>query len=55
MEKGDPLSFGADAWRVIDQRDSLRAAAREDVVQIMDGKANVMNAWAAAVDEPGDR
>ena len=55
MEKGDSLSLGAHAWRVIYQRDSLRAAAREGVVQIMDGKANVMNAWAATVDEPGDR
>ena len=55
MEKGDSFSFCSHARLVIDQLDSPRPAACEGVVQIVDGKTNVMNAWSAAIDESRDR
>jgi hypothetical protein len=55
VEKGDSLSLRTYAWRVIDQLDSPRSATGERVVQIGDGEADVMDAWAATVDEPRDR
>lgn len=55
MEKGDSFSLCSQAWFVIDQLDPPRAAAGEGVVQILDGEANVMNAWSATIDESRDR
>ena len=55
MEKGDSLSLRPYARRVVDQPDTFGPAAGEGVIQIVNRKADVMNAWTATVDEPGDR
>jgi hypothetical protein len=55
MKKGDSLSFGAHARCFVDQPDSSGAATGQGVVQILDGKADMMNTGTATVDESRDR
>ncbi len=55
MEKGDSLSVRSDARSVIDQAHPLLPATGEGVVQIFNGKANVMDARAASREKFRDR
>ena len=55
MEKGDALAFGSAAGFRIDRRKTCGAAARQHVVEIVDGEAQVVDAWATLLDELGDR
>lgn len=54
MQKGDSLSFRADARNFVDQADSGATAALQRVVKVIDGKANVVNTRAAPGHEPRD-
>ena len=54
MQKGDALSFGADARHFVDETDGRRATAREGRVQIVDDEADVMNARTSFSDELSD-
>src|SRR2546423_14813452 len=51
MEKGDALSFGAEARGLVDEPDGGSAAALEGGVEVVDDEADVMNAGAAFCDE----
>lgn len=55
MEKGDSLSLRTHAWCSIDQTDSFLPAAGEGVVQILNGKADVMDTRTAALEKLRDR
>lgn len=55
MKKGDSLSVRTRARSVIDQAHSPVPATGEGVVQIFDGKANVMDARAASREKFRDR
>jgi len=54
MQKSDPLSFGADTWRLVDETDAGGATAREGRVQIVDDEADVMNPRSSFGDELSD-
>ena len=55
MQKRDSFSLRSHTRRFIDQLDPLRTAAGEGAVQILNGEADVMEAWSATVDESRDR
>lgn len=55
MEEGHALSLRPQARDLIHQDDARVAATREGAVEVVDGKAQVMDAGAALVDELGDR
>jgi len=55
VEKSDSFSLRSHTWCFIDQLDPPRTAAGEGAVQILDGEADVMEAWSATVDESRDR
>ena len=55
MEKGDTLSFGAAARRLVDETDASAAAPFEDGIEIVDDEADVMDAGPALGDELADR
>ena len=55
MEKGDSLSVRSNAWSVIDQAHPLVPATGEGVVQIFNGKANVMDTGPASREKSRDR
>ena len=51
MQEGDSFSLGADARRLVDEPNAVRAAALERAVEIVDGETDVMNARPAFGDE----
>ena len=55
MEKGDSLSLRSNARSVIDQAHPFVPAAGEGVVQIFNGKANVMDTGPASREKFRDR
>lgn len=55
MEKRNPFPLGADPGRLIDQPDSGGPAARERIVEVVDGEANVVDSWPPRVQKLGDR
>ena len=55
MQERDAFAFGTDARNVIDQFDPFAAATFECSIQVVDGKADVVNAGPAFGDELGDR
>src|SRR5512146_1229864 len=55
MQKRDALTFGPDAGRLVDHPHPVLAATSQRVVEIVDGKADVMDAWATLGDKFGDR
>jgi hypothetical protein len=55
MEKRNPFPLGAHPGRLIDQPDSGGPAARERIVEVVDGEANVMDSWPPRVQKLGDR
>ena len=55
MEKRDPFPLGADPGRLIDQPNSGGPAARERIVEVVDGEANVMDPRPPRVQKLGDR
>src|SRR5258708_30161060 len=54
MERRDTFSFRTQARRFVDEADAGRLAARERGVEIVDGKADVMDARTPVGDEPAD-
>lgn len=54
MKKGDALSLGPDAWRLVDELNAVRLAAGERAVEIVDSETNVMDAGAALPEELPD-
>jgi len=55
MEERDTFPFRAEARDLVDQADSGGAAAVEGTVEVVDGEADVMDAWASFGDELADR
>ena len=55
MQERDPLALGAEARRLVDEANAVRAAAIERRVEIVDGEANMVNARPALRDELPDR
>lgn len=55
MEKGDPLAFGANSWRRVDESNARSATALERRVEIVDGEADVMQPRPAFFDKLRDR
>ena len=55
MQECDSLSLRANAWLVIDDLDAGSPAALEHGVQVVDRKADVMDAGSAFVHEARDR
>lgn len=55
MQEGDSLALGADARLFIDELQPGLAAPLERRVEIVDGKANVVNSGTALRDEARDR
>ena len=55
VEKGDSLSLRSNARSVIDQAYAFVPATGEGVVQIFNGKANVMDAGPASLEKFRDR
>ena len=55
MEKRNPFPLGAHPGRLIDQPDSGGPTARERIVEVVDGEANVMDSWPPRVQKLGDR
>lgn len=54
MQKGNPLSFGADARNVINQSGARRAATLQSCVEVVHREADVMNRGASLRDKPSD-
>ena len=54
MEKGDPLSLCPDTGFLVDELDPGLTAALQHRVEIVDGKADVMNAGSALRHEARD-
>lgn len=55
MQERNSLSFRAQPWFLVDQSNTGLAAAFKHVVQVVDGKANVMYAGPALGDEFSNR
>lgn len=55
MEKGNPLPFGPDSWRFVDEPDAGSAAALERVIDVGYGETDVVDAGSPPGDEPVDR
>ncbi len=55
MEKSDPLAFGANSWRRIDESNARNATALERRVEIVDREADVMQPRPAFFDKLRDR
>jgi len=53
MEKGNSLTFGAGAWRLVDETHTVRAAALEGRIEIVNRETDMMDAWTAFRDELG--
>lgn len=54
MQEGYAFAFGAHARSLVDQRDTRRAAARERRVDVVDGKADVVDPGTSLVEELRD-
>ena len=54
MEKGDALLLRADARGFVDETNAGGAAPLQCGVEVVDSKADVVDAWAALGDEPSD-
>jgi hypothetical protein len=54
MEKGNSLSLRAYPGMLIDEANSGGPASLQGRVQVIDGKANVVNPGSALCDEPSD-
>ncbi len=55
MQERDPLPLGPDTWRLINEPDPRRAAPLHHLIQVVHGKADVVNSGSALVQEPADR
>jgi hypothetical protein len=55
VEKRDTFSFGAHAWRFVDEANSRTAAPLECVVEVVHGKADMMNTRPTLGDELANR
>jgi len=55
VEERDTFPFRAEARALVDEADSSGAAASEGTVEIVDGKADVMDAGPTFGDELADR
>src|SRR5437868_5864440 len=54
MHKCDALSFSANAWSLVDQLDATSSTAIERSVEVVNGEADMMNAWTSLGDEFAD-
>ncbi len=54
MKEGNSLSFRAETWDLVDEADAGGPAAVERAIEVVDGKTDVMDAWAASGDELAD-
>lgn len=54
MEKSDPLAFGADSGRCVDEPNAGHATALERCVQIVNCEADVMQPRTVSFDKLGD-
>lgn len=55
MEKSDPLAFGANSRRRIDESNARSATALERRVEVVDGEADMMQPGPAFFDKLRDR
>ena len=55
MEERDTFPFRTEARCLVDEADTRGAAAIEGTVEVVDGEADVMDAWATFGDELADR
>ncbi len=55
MEKRNSFSLSTDARHLVDQLKPGLPAALEDGIQVVDRKADVVNAGTSLLHEPGDR
>lgn len=55
VQEGDTLAFGSPTGFQIDRSHACSSTTRQDVVNVIDREAQVMDAWAALLDELGDR
>ena len=55
MQEGDALAFGAEARRLVDQGETGCTAASNCAVEVVHGKADVMDARAPLLEESRDR